>query len=90
MSIEDYDVILTEFGGETLEFWFPKTEEELEKELKNAEIAQENIENDIERLENPNVVPEEDEENVLQKQKDVADLRVQLIKDRLKALRGDG
>lgn len=87
MSIEDYDVILTEFNGETLEFWFPKTEEELETALNNAEINQENIEADIERFENPFAVPEEDEAAVLLKEKDMADLRVQLIKDRLKALK---
>ena len=79
---------MTEFDDEVLEFWFPKTEEELEKMLKDAEITQENREADIERLEDPSIVPEKDEGILLQKEKDTADLLVQLVKDELKVLEG--
>jgi len=88
MPKEKYNVIMTEFDDEVLEFWFPKTEEELEKMLKDAEITQENREADIERLEDPSIVPEKDEGILLQKEKDTADLLVQLVKDELKVLEG--
>lgn len=92
---EEYIECFGTLNGEQLEFWFPKTEDGLEKDLTQTEKEIESLQEEIENLKERKAEKEadtlEDEQiTVLEKNKAEAGLKLNLINQELSKLKERG